>query len=112
MPSPLRIFSDLGRALRLLRAEVAELTQVAVAARIEISQGRLSRYETGRKLPDLATLDRILTCYGVDLEGLGRALKQVQDKPTPKPPESDPKFKAVVLEVLAELGYLKPETPQ
>ena len=76
-PVPLP-FDDLGSALRLLREEDAALTQVAVAVRTGIAQGRLSRYENDRKIPDVSTLDQLLTCYGVDVERLGRALQEVR----------------------------------
>lgn len=109
MPTTLRSFSDLGPALRRLR-EVAKLTQVQVAERTGIAQNRLSRYENGRQLPDVPTLDRLLGCYGVDVEGLGRALKEVRGK-VPKTSGIDPEFSAKVQEVLKQLGYMKPEPP-
>ena len=108
MTSPLRTFSDLGPALRLLR-ETAGLKQVQVAARTRISQGRLSRYENERKIPDIATLDRLLVCYGVDLEGLWHALEEVRGQQPARSSSSDPELTAIVKKVLAELGYLKPD---
>ena len=101
------IFSGLGPALRRLREKVAGLTQTQVAALTGISQGRLSRYETGRKVPDLATLDRLLTCYGEDLEGLSRALKEVQGAPPPVA-ASDPELLVRVRSALVELGFEQP----
>ena len=95
--------------MRLLREKVAGLTQVEVAERTGIAQNRLSRYENGRQLPDLLTLDRLLDCYGVDLERLGRALKEVRGKPAVKASGGDPEFTAKVQEALVQLGYLKPE---
>jgi transcriptional regulator with XRE-family HTH domain len=110
MAPPLRHFSDLGPALRLLR-ETAGLNQVQVAARTGIAQGRLSRYENERKVPDVATLDRLLVCYGVDLEGLGRAIKDVRVKRAAKTPGSNPEFTAKVKQALIEREYIKPEEP-
>lgn len=110
MTASLRLFSDLGPALRRLR-ETAGLKQVQVAARTGIAQGRLSRYENDRKVPDVATLDRLLVCYGVGLEELGRAIEEVRGQRPAKVSESDPEIKAIVKEVLTELGYLKPEGP-
>jgi transcriptional regulator with XRE-family HTH domain len=104
MRSGLNVFHELGPALRQLREKAARLTQAEVAARSGIAQSRLSRYENGRKLPDLITLDRLLTCYGADAEGLGRALKEAQGSP----PSSHPELLARVREALAELGYSKP----
>jgi transcriptional regulator with XRE-family HTH domain len=89
MTSPLRFFHGLGPALRLLR-ETASLKQAQVAERTGISQNRLSRYENERKLPDLPTLDRLLVCYGVDVEGFVRALKEVRGEPVAKASGSDP----------------------
>ena len=75
MPFPPGAFSKLGSALRLLRKEVA-LTQAAAAERVGITRSCISHYENDRHRPDLPTLDRLLTCYGVDLEGLQRALDE------------------------------------
>lgn len=77
MPLPLCAFSELGSALRLLREEAA-LTQAAAAERIGITRSRISHYENDRHLPDLETLGRLLTCYGADLEGLGRAIEEAR----------------------------------
>jgi len=89
MTYPLHFFSALGPALRLLR-ETAGLKQAQVAERTGIAQSRLSRYESEKKIPDLPTLDRLLTCYGVDVEGLVRALKEVRGEPVAKASGSDP----------------------
>ena len=95
-------FGHLGAALRLLREKVAGLTQVEVAERTGIAQARLSRYENGKKVPDLTTLDRLLACYGVDVEWLGRALKEAQGA------GNDPEFTARVRDALSQLGYPAP----
>lgn len=110
MTSTLSAFGELGPALRLLREKVAGLTQVQVSERTGIAQNRLSRYENGRQLPDLPTLDRILACYDVDVERLGRALKEVRGKPTSRTTSgNDPEFTAKVRDALVQLGYPKPE---
>src|SRR5688572_15594524 len=101
----LSLFDGLGPTLRRLREKVAGLTQAEVAARSGIAQSRLSRYENGKKLPDLITLDRLLTSYGVDLDGFVRTIKEAQGAPAT--PASDPELMARVREVLAELGYSK-----
>lgn len=103
----LNVFSGLGPALRRLREKGAGLTQARVAAVTGISQGRLSRYENGRKVPDLSTLDRLLTCYGADLEGLSRALKEATGAPPPVA-ASDPELMGLVRAALVELGYSQP----
>lgn len=107
---PLRAFGDLGSALRLLREKVAGLTQVQVAERTGIAQNRLSRYENGRQIPDVPTLDRLLACYGSDVERLGRALKEVRGQFVVGDAGANPEFTAKVREALVQLGYLKPET--
>ena len=107
MLTVLNLFSGLGPALRRLREKRAGLTQVQVSERTGISQGRLSRYETGRKVPDLSTLDRLLTCYGMNLEDLSRALREAQGAP-PSVAANDPELMASVRAVLAELGYSQP----
>jgi len=64
-----------------------------------------------RKRPDVSTLDRLLVCYGADVERLGRALKEVRDKRVAKSSPSDPKITAIVKEVLLQLGYPVPDPP-
>lgn len=108
MESKLNAFSNLGEALRLLRDKVAGLTQVDVADRTGIAQARLSRYENGKKIPDLVTLDRLLVCYGVDVERLGRALKEARGVTAPPDSGNDPEFTARVRDALEQLGYPSP----
>jgi transcriptional regulator with XRE-family HTH domain len=98
----------LGPALRLLREKLAGLTQVEVAGRTGIAQNRLSRYENGTELPDVPTLDRLLSCYDADVERLGHALKEVRGKAAPKISGNDPEFTAKVQDALTQLGYPKP----
>lgn len=87
------------------------MEQAQVAERTGIAQNRLSRYENERQLPDLPTLDRLLACYGVDMERLGRALKEVRGKRVANNAGIDPEFTAKVKQALIELGYIKPEEP-
>lgn len=79
MTYTLHTFRGLGSALRLLR-EAAGLKRAQVAERTGVSQRRISRYEREENLPDLPTLERLLVCYGVDAEGLSRALKEVREE--------------------------------
>jgi transcriptional regulator with XRE-family HTH domain len=106
MNSLSNIFFGLGPALRRLREKVAGLTQEQVAAKTGISQGRLSRYENGKKVPDLATLDRLLAFYGTDLVGLDRALQEVRG--TVPAADADPEFTARVRAALLKLGFTQP----
>jgi transcriptional regulator with XRE-family HTH domain len=102
------VFFGLGPALRRLREKGAGLTQEQVAARTGISQGRLSRYENGKKLPDLSTVDRLLTFYGTDLVGLDRALQEVRGAVPAS--AGDPDFTARVRAALVELGFTQPSS--
>lgn len=54
---------DLVRAAR----RAAGLTQRAVAARAGTSAAAVNRYERGRAVPDLATLERVLAACGFAL---------------------------------------------
>ncbi len=53
------MFEQLGRALRILR-EQAGLSQTHVSRQAGMSKSQLSKYETGRELPKLDSLARIL----------------------------------------------------
>ncbi len=53
------MFSDLGSALRLLR-EAAGLTQGALAQKAGMGKSQLSKYENGKELPKLESLERLL----------------------------------------------------
>jgi transcriptional regulator with XRE-family HTH domain len=101
----LKFFDGLGPALRRLR-EKAGLTQTEVAARTAIAQSRLSRYENGRKLPELTTLGQLLACYGENLVGLHRALEEAQGAPSA--PANDAELTARIRAILGELGYSQP----
>jgi transcriptional regulator with XRE-family HTH domain len=58
-------FSQLGPALRLSR-DRAKISAAAVAQRAGIGKSQLSKYETGRELPKIDTLARILDVLGVE----------------------------------------------
>src|SRR3954471_506974 len=58
---------DAGDAIKRARLR-AGLTQHALAARAGTSQATISAYESGRKQPSLATLDRVLAATGARLE--------------------------------------------
>ena len=53
------MFDNLGRALALLR-EMRGLSQMALSRRARIGKSQLSKYERGRELPKLDTLERLL----------------------------------------------------
>ena len=79
---------DAANAIKRARLD-AGLTQHALAARAGTSQATISAYESGRKQPSLATLDRILDATGSrltvvpsaasDLARVGRALRDVME---------------------------------
>ena len=54
---------DAASAIRAARRR-AGLTQGALAARAGTSQATVSAYESGRKQPSVATLDRLLAAAG------------------------------------------------
>ncbi|MDQ6726813.1 MAG: helix-turn-helix domain-containing protein [Actinomycetota bacterium] len=58
---------DVGTAARTARRR-AGLTQAQVAARAGTSQSAVAAYESGRKAPTLATLDRIACATGARLD--------------------------------------------
>jgi len=58
------MFEHLGAALRLLR-EQAGLSQTRAAREAGMGKSQLSKYETGRELPKLDSLARLLQALGV-----------------------------------------------
>jgi transcriptional regulator with XRE-family HTH domain len=63
------VFENLGPALGLLR-EVRKLSQAEVARRARIGTSQLSKYESGKELPKLDSLEKVLNVYGVGADGL------------------------------------------
>jgi transcriptional regulator with XRE-family HTH domain len=59
------MFAELGRTLRLLR-EKAGLSQAELARRSGIGKSQLSKYESGKELPKLPTLARLLEALETD----------------------------------------------
>lgn len=57
---------DVSSTLREARKR-AGLTQAVLASRAGTSQATISAYESGRKTPSVATLDRLLTATGSHL---------------------------------------------
>lgn len=58
------------------------LTQVEMAKAMNISQGALSGYETGRWEPDMETMIRIAKYFNASLDDLFGPREDVKDKPT------------------------------
>jgi transcriptional regulator with XRE-family HTH domain len=67
-----RAGKDLGRRLAILR-ESRDLTQSQLARKARVNRGSLSQYEAGKKIPDLATLFRLLEALDYGLAALDRA---------------------------------------
>ncbi|HEX6862149.1 MAG TPA: helix-turn-helix transcriptional regulator [Thermoanaerobaculia bacterium] len=61
---PLRMFGNLGRTLALLR-EMRGYSQLALSREARIGKSQLSKYENGRELPKLETLERVLAVLDV-----------------------------------------------
>ena len=58
------MFGNLGRTLALLR-EMRGYSQLALSREARIGKSQLSKYENGRELPKLETLERVLSVLGV-----------------------------------------------
>lgn len=72
-PAPTPLASSVGAAIRRLRT-AQSLTLADVADRAHISQGMLSRLETGAVSPSLETLAAVAKAIGADLATLFRDL--------------------------------------
>ena len=59
----------LGRRIRKLR-KMQERTLDSLAQEIGLTKGYLSKVETGRQTPPLATLSKLAKALGTDLAGL------------------------------------------
>ncbi|MFL6293792.1 MAG: helix-turn-helix domain-containing protein [Thermoanaerobaculia bacterium] len=60
----LRMFGNLGRTLALLR-EMRGYSQLALSRKARIGKSQLSKYENGRELPKLETLEKVLAVLDV-----------------------------------------------
>lgn len=60
----MRMFGNLGRTLALLR-EMRGYSQLALSRKARIGKSQLSKYENGRELPKLETLERVLAVLDV-----------------------------------------------
>ena len=60
----MRMFGNLGRTLALLR-EMRGYSQLALSREARIGKSQLSKYENGRELPKLETLERVLAVLDV-----------------------------------------------
>jgi transcriptional regulator with XRE-family HTH domain len=58
------MFGNLGRTLALLR-EMRGYSQIALSRQARIGKSQLSKYENGREMPKLETLERLLAVLDV-----------------------------------------------
>ena len=89
------MFGNLGRTLALLR-EMRGLSQLALSREARIGKSQLSKYENGRELPKLETLERVLAVLDVQpirffytvavLDGLVDRMDGPAALPPPPPP--------------------------
>ena len=70
------MFSNLGKATSLLR-ELRGRSQASVAREAGIGNSQLSKYERGKELPRLDSLEKVLTALGVGYLELFHALKRI-----------------------------------
>ncbi len=71
-------FRDIGKALVLLRQQRG-LTQAQLAARCGMSRPQVSRYESGKELMKLETLEKILRTLVVEADDFFRFLRSLDD---------------------------------
>src|SRR3984893_466105 len=67
-------FRDIGTALAIVRQHKG-LSQAELAARCGMGRPQVSRYESGRELMKLETLEKILTAMSVEPEEFFRFLR-------------------------------------
>lgn len=59
------MFAELGRTLRALR-ESKGISQAELARRARLGKSQLSKYERGKELPQLVTLEKLLDALGAE----------------------------------------------
>jgi transcriptional regulator with XRE-family HTH domain len=77
-------FSDVGKALAILRRRRG-LSQTELAARCSIGRTQVFRYESGRELMRLHTLEKLLNQLGVEPEEFFRFLATLDPATLPPP---------------------------
>lgn len=76
-------FENLGKALALLRRKQG-LSQADFADRCGIGRAQLSRYEAGKELMKLPTLERMLNQLTVEPEEFFRFVRSLDPSPLPR----------------------------
>ena len=59
------MFAELGRTLRALR-ESKGISQAELARRAGLGKSQVSKYERGKELPQLVTLEKLLDALGAE----------------------------------------------
>lgn len=96
------MFQNLGRTLIRLRERTGK-SQAATARAAGIGKSQLSKYENGKELPKLDSLERVLLALGVDSFDFFRAL-DVVDRAEPlllNREEIDERFARLTRDVFA-----------
>jgi transcriptional regulator with XRE-family HTH domain len=98
------MFTNLGKALFRIR-ELRGMSQTAIARKAQIGKSQLSKYESGKELPKLESLERVLGALGVGYLEFFRALGVMDQgkEPGPRPTrkEVDEIFNNLTREVFA-----------
>jgi transcriptional regulator with XRE-family HTH domain len=81
------MFENLGTALALLRG-VCKFSQAEAARRAGVGKSQLSKYENGKELPKLDSLERVLSVYGVGADGLFTVVRVLDGWTATAPPEN------------------------
>jgi len=68
------MFAKFGLALEVLR-KLRGMSQAALAQAAGVGKGQISKYENGRELPKLDTLEKLLGVLGVSLVTFGVVLE-------------------------------------
>jgi len=76
-------FRDIGKALALLRQQRG-LTQAKLADRCGVSRPQVCRYESGKELMKLETLEKILRTLVVEPDDFFRFLRSLDDSDSPQ----------------------------
>lgn len=76
-------FKDIGKVLERLRCQRG-LSQAQLADLCEIGRSQVSRYEAGKELMKLATLERILATLEVEPEDFFHAVGSTSRAPVPQ----------------------------
>ena len=98
------MFANLGRALARLR-DLRGKTQAAVARAAGIGKSQLSKYESGKELPKMESLERVLAALGFGQLDFFYTLLLIDrgDDPRPAAPAREPLvvFEQLMSSVLA-----------